>query len=132
MAFWNAPIDQPDYADRAIAFSRDIHAELSDINTRLKAEINLPHYLDIGIGIATGMVVVGNMVSRLRFSYSCLGDAVNIAARLESMTKITGIALSVAESTIKAARAGTDLIKVCTLPVRGKQDTVIVYSIPPN
>ena len=132
MAFWNAPIDQPDHADRAIACGRDMLAQLPDINARLKAEIDLPHDLDIGIGIATGMVVVGNMGSRLRFSYSCLGDAVNIAARLESMIKKTGMALSVAESTIKAAGAGTDLIKVGTLPVRGKQDPVIVYSMPPD
>ena len=104
------PIDQPDYADRAIAFSRDIHAELSDINTRLKAK-SICHIISIS-GLELPRYGSCNMVSRLRFSYSCLCDAVNIAARLKSMTKITGIALSVAESTIKAARAGTDLIKV--------------------
>ncbi len=104
MAFWNAPIDQPDYADRAIAFSRDIHAQLPDINARLKAEINLPHYLDIGIDISKGMVVVGNMGSRFRFSYSCLGDAFKIAAGQESIIKKPSIALSVAESTIKSCK----------------------------
>ncbi|MGB0181490.1 MAG: adenylate/guanylate cyclase domain-containing protein [Candidatus Puniceispirillales bacterium] len=120
MAFWNAPIDQPDHADRAIACGRDMLAQLPDINARLKAEIYLPHDLNIGIDISKGMVVVGNMGSRFRFSYSCLGDAVKIAAGLESIIKKPSIALSVAESTIKAARSGSDLIKLCTLPVRGK------------
>ena len=132
MAFWNAPLDQPDHADRAIACGRNMLAQLPDINSRLTADINLPHDLDIGIGIATGMVVVGNMGSRFRFSYSCLGDAVNTAARLESMIKETGAALSVAESTVNAACNDTGLIKIATLPVRGKKDPVIVYSTPPR
>lgn len=78
------------------------------------------------------MVVVGNMGSRFRFSYSCLGDAVNTAARLESMVKQTGAKLSVAESTSQAAQSKTGLIKIASLPVRGKSDHVNVYSTAPT
>lgn len=132
MAFWNAPLDQPDHADKAISCGLEMLAKLPDINIKLKSEIKLPDDLDIGIGIATGMVVVGNMGSRFRFSYSCLGDAVNTAARLEAMVKQTGAKLSVAESTIQAAQSKTGLIKIASLPVRGKSDHVNVYSTAPT
>ena len=118
------------HADKAISCGLEMLAKLPDISLKLKSEINLPHDLDIGIGIATGMVVVGNMGSRFRFSYSSLGDAVNTAARLEAMVKQKGAALSVAESTIQAALSKPGLIKITSLPVRGKSDHVVnVYSI---
>jgi adenylate cyclase len=75
-------------------------------------------------------VVVGNLGSRFRFSYSCLGDTVNLAARLEGVVKETGLPLSVAESTIKAATMETDLTEVAEILVRGKSGHIKVFSDP--
>jgi adenylate cyclase len=130
MAFWNAPLEQVDHADKAICCGRAIIAALPDINRDLAQNHGITTPLHIGIGIASGDVVVGNLGSRFRFSYSCLGDAVNLAARLEGVVKETGLPLSVAESTIKAATMETGLTEVAEILVRGKSEQIKVFSDP--
>ena len=82
MAFWNAPIENSKHREMAIKSALEMNIALKDLNTKLQAE-GLPQ-INIGIGINTGEALVGNMGSEQRFDYSVIGDAVNLASRLES------------------------------------------------
>ncbi|HUH49973.1 MAG TPA: CHASE2 domain-containing protein, partial [Mycoplana sp.] len=103
MAFWNAPLDDDDHANHAVAAAIDMLARMETLNVELKREAaergSAYHELRIGIGINTGDCVVGNMGSSQRFDYSVLGDSVNLASRLEGASKNYGIPLLVGEGT---------------------------------
>ena len=88
MAFWNAPLDQPNHAELACRAALRIQERLEGVNRMLASE-GLPT-LVAGIGINTGPCTVGNFGSSRRFDYSAMGDAVNIASRLEGETKNVG------------------------------------------
>ena len=91
MAFWNAPLDDADHARHACASSLAMFEALEPLNAEIKAKREAagePFYpIKIGIGLNSGMCCVGNMGSDMRFDYSVLGDAVNLAARLEGQSK---------------------------------------------
>ncbi|HML10341.1 MAG TPA: adenylate/guanylate cyclase domain-containing protein, partial [Stellaceae bacterium] len=91
MAFWNAPLDDPQHADHSCASALAMLSELDRINVDLKGEAEAEgrafHPLHIGVGINSGECIVGNMGSEERFAYTAMGDAVNLASRLESQTK---------------------------------------------
>jgi len=123
MAFWNAPLDQPDHAVLACRAALDIIAGLSRLNARSDAMA-----LACGIGINTGPCTVGNFGSHLRFDYSAVGDAVNIAARLESETKAFGLSIALGPET--AARVPD----MATLPLdlirpRGREQTLELWTL---
>ncbi len=103
MAFWNAPIDQEDHARSACHAVLEMQTALAELNSGHSREIK------IGIGLNTGECCVGNLGSTQRFNYSAIGDAVNVAARIEALTKQYGVVNLVAETT--AAGAG-DLAKL--------------------
>ena len=130
MAFWNAPIAQGDHAKRAINAAIALDAHLDHINEMLAP--HLPdaikdHKIKIGVGIATGEVVVGNFGSKARLSYSVVGDTVNLAARLEPFGKQTGLPL--AFSSAAALGAGhPDVILINAIPIRGRAEAEEVFS----
>ena len=95
MAFWNAPLDMKDHANRAVKSAVEMQKELKQLNKELKKE-KLPE-INIGIGINTGEALVGNMGSEQRFDYSVIGDDVNLASRLESSSKELGSTLVIGE-----------------------------------
>ncbi len=107
MAFWNAPLDDADHANHAVAAAIDMLARMETLNAELKREAaergTVYHQLKIGIGINTGECVVGNMGSSQRFDYSVLGDAVNLASRLEGASKNYGVPLLIGEGTAMLA-----------------------------
>ena len=107
LAFWNAPLDQPDHAERACRAALEIMACVQGLNAawRREAEAAGRTFEDvrIGIGVNTGECCVGNLGSERRFDYSAIGDNVNIASRLESLTKAYGLTLLVSEQTRDAA-----------------------------
>jgi adenylate cyclase len=104
MAFWGAPIDDPDHADHAVAAALDMQREVARLSDAFARE-GLPT-LAVGIGLNTGLVRVGDMGSRARRAYTVIGDAVNLAARLEALTKHVDAAGIVAgDATRRAARA---------------------------
>ena len=101
--------------------------ELVVLNKELESE-NLP-IINIGIGINTGEALVGNMGSDQRFDYSVIGDAVNLAARLESSSKTLGKTLVVGEQTTKAAKRNYNFDYVDEITVKGKTEAIKVYTI---
>lgn len=136
MAFWNAPIDVADHAAQACAAALAMTDALDDLNQALRAEAEagaagagVPVLtLDMGVGINTGDCLVGNLGSVHRFNYSVLGDPVNLASRLESLTKLYGVGVLISEST-HALAPGLAAIEVDLVAVVGKQDAVKAYGL---
>lgn len=133
MAFWNAPLPQPDHHDRAVAAAIALQNHVPAINERLANEIGDAWQGDgvaIGVGVASGTGVVGNFGSRTRLSYSVVGDTVNLAARLEPFSKQTGLPLTFANAT--ALGAGShDLLKIDEIAVRGRASAEPIHSWRP-
>ncbi len=101
MAFWNAPLADPQHAANACHAALEMRTALAALNARLTDENTtaVPSTLAFGIGINTGDAMVGNMGSEQRFDYSALGDAVNLAARIEGQCKVYGVDIIISEHT---------------------------------
>ncbi|MFI0846012.1 CHASE2 domain-containing protein [Mesorhizobium sp. IMUNJ 23232] len=136
MAFWNAPLDDPDHAVHAIEAALAMLKAVDALNVEREAEADIfakkPHPLKIGIGINTGDCVVGNMGSDFRFNYSALGDAVNLASRLESETKAFGVSILVGEETARHAGGKIALAELDSVRVKGKSEAVGVSTPVPE
>ncbi|HEX5138506.1 MAG TPA: adenylate/guanylate cyclase domain-containing protein [Planctomycetota bacterium] len=104
VAFWNAPVAQPDHAQRAIRAAVRCQRVLASRAGEFAARIGRP--LRMRVGVHTGIVSVGNFGSRRRFDYTVLGDAVNLASRLEGANKRFGTAALVSEETWRGAGPG--------------------------
>jgi adenylate cyclase len=126
-AFWNAPMDQPDHARRACDAALDMVAALGALRIDF-AQAGWPR-LDIGIGINTGDMVVGNMGSPTRLDYSAVGDAVNVAARLEGLTKEYRVPVIVGEETRAAAGAAFVYRFLDLVIVKGRPAPVQAYEV---
>ena len=127
MAFWNAPLDVDEQADKAVDTSLLMLKGLEELNTQLTAENKLP--INIGIGLNTGDAVVGNMGSDQRFDYSCLGDAVNLAARLEGQTKGYGVKILFGEETARSLSDKHTILELDQIAVKGKTEPVAIYTV---
>lgn len=133
MAFWNAPLDEPDHAGKAAAAALDMRVRLAILDAErareAKAEgrVHLP--LEIGIGINSGPCVVGNMGSEFRFDYTALGDAVNLASRLEGLTARYGHPILVGEATAERLQGRFDLIELGREAVKGKQQETRIFAL---
>lgn len=101
MAFWGAPLDDPQHADRAVAAAQGMLAQAARLREVFSAR-GWP-VLSIGVGLNTGVARVGDMGSRLRRTYTVLGDAVNLAARIEGLTKQFNEPIIVGEQTVRLA-----------------------------
>lgn len=132
MAFWNAPVDVPDHPRRACEAALTMRERLAVLNEALLSEAQAagrPHVpLRVGVGINTGQCVVGNMGSNLRFDYSALGDTVNLASRIEGLTKQYSVTILVGERTASAA-ADMALIEVDLVRVMGKKIPERIYAL---
>ena len=127
MAFWNAPIENEKHRESAIRSSIEMQSELSKLNEELFLE-GLPP-IKIGIGINTGEALVGNMGSRQRFDYSVIGDAVNLASRLESSSKTLGKTLVIGEQTTVGIESQYNFEYIDSITVKGKTELIKVYTI---
>jgi adenylate cyclase len=126
MAVFGAPLDQPDHRDRALATARDMLARLERFNHDHGGE----GAFSMGIGINTGYAMCGNVGSERRLEYAAIGDTTNTAARLQGMTKDSGFAVFVAESTRSGlAVPATDLEYVDELAIRGRQAKVRIWGL---
>ena len=105
MAFWGSPFPQDDHAVRACAAALDMIGRLQELNFKWEAEGKKP--FEIGIGINTGVVNVGNMGSSVRFAWTCMGDPVNLASRLEGQNKEYHSQIIIGEGTYQQVRASS-------------------------
>jgi adenylate cyclase len=133
MAFWNAPLDDPDHAMHAVVASLAMQEEIAKLNLELEAESEASgmqlHVLKMGVGINTGECVVGNMGSTRRFDYSCLGDSVNLASRLEGASKNYGVALLLGETTASLVSGRYTIAELDRVIVKGKTVPAPVFTI---
>jgi len=130
MAFFNAPVDVPDHADKACLSALDMIAKLEVLNSELKLENIAP--INIGIGINSAEVVVGNMGSDSRFNYTIMGDGVNLSSRIEGLTKNYGVAILITEFTVAKLTQEFIYRKIEPVAVKGKNEAVLVYELMPN
>jgi adenylate cyclase len=124
MAFWGAPVADADHAGRAVTAALAMQAALPSLNARLAERGLAP--IRVGIGINTGPMSVGDMGSRLRKAYTVIGDAVNLAARLEGLTRRYGVDVVVGEATCAAAR-GIAFRELGRVRVKGKAEPVAIF-----
>lgn len=128
MAFWGAPFDEPGHARRACGGALDMMARLKELQQEWKAQSR--PVLEIGIGINTGIASVGNMGSLLRYGYTAIGDAVNLASRLEGLNKEYGTRILLSEFTCRALPGKEFLVRELDLiRVKGKEEPIILYEL---
>jgi len=128
IAFWNAPLDLPNHALSAVRASLACQKKLEEIQPRLQAMAGKP--VTARIGLNTGDVVIGNMGSSQRFNYTFLGDAGNLASRLEGINKLFGTRFMVSEFTKESAGDADDIYwrEISRVRVVGKNLPVTVYN----
>jgi adenylate cyclase len=133
MAFWNAPLDDPDHANHAATSALLMMNELIDLNYRQKSIAKKEHRrfipIAVGVGLNTGLCCVGNMGSEMRFDYSVIGDDVNLASRLEGQSKNYGVSIVIGESTYEKIKHDFAIIELDLIQVKGKLKAVRIYSL---
>jgi adenylate cyclase len=127
MAFWNAPLPCENHADMAVKTATEI-IDAADILIKELEAKGLPR-IDVGIGINTGDCIVGNMGSESRFDYSVIGDAVNLAARLEGQTRnYDGVRVLLSQFTAGKC-SERSFTQVDNIKVKGKSERVTILTV---
>jgi adenylate cyclase len=129
MALFGAPLADPEHADHAAEAALHMLRALGDLNREWAAS-GRP-VLDIGIGLNTGEMVAGNIGSDTIMSYTVIGDAVNLAARLESLNKEYGAHIIVSEATRSRLKGRYDMKPLGTVTVKGRTEPVAIFEIRP-
>jgi adenylate cyclase len=133
MAFWNAPLDDKEHQLNACEAAVDMLERIDVLNKQREIEAKergqtfIP--LNVGIGLNTGVCVVGNMGSNLRFDYSVLGDSVNLASRLEGQSKEYGFPIIVGSRTALAIKDKFAILELDFIMVKGKTEPEVIYAI---
>jgi adenylate cyclase len=133
MAFWNAPLDDKEHEINACAAAVDMLVRIEELNKQRETEakdggqVYIP--INVGIGLNTGVGVVGNMGSDLKFNYSVLGDSVNLASRLEGQSKEYGFPIIAGSRTALAAKDKFAILELDFIMVKGKTEPEVIYAI---
>jgi adenylate cyclase len=127
MAFWGAPYPQPNHAELACRAGLEMHRVLKESQARWRAEGR--HPIEIGVGINTGTMLMGNMGSQQRFNFTIIGDNVNLASRLEGLNKYFGTRLIVSENTYQAVKDAMLTRRLDWIRVKGKKKPVTIYEV---
>lgn len=127
MAFWNAPVNNPQHAKDAVRTAFQMLKSLEEFNAEIKAE-GVPAF-GMGLGINTDTVVVGNMGSDQRFDYTCLGDGVNLASRLEGQSKPYGVKIIIGPKTAEYVREAYQVVELDLLAVKGKTEPAQIFTV---
>ncbi len=133
MAFWNAPIDDADHATHACECALAMMDSLVVLNNELRSEgfyeAHKVNPIDVSIGLNTGVCVVGNMGSELRFDYSALGDSVNIAARIQSFAGNYGFPIAIGEDTECIVSEKFAFLELDYIAVKGRATPTHIYAL---
>ena len=129
MAFWNAPLDNAQHAKDAVRTAFMMLKTLEEFNAEIKEE-GIPAF-GMGLGINTDTVVVGNMGSDQRFDYTCLGDGVNLAARLEGQSKPYGVKIVLGPKTARAVLDEYQVVELDLIAVKGKTEPARIFTVLP-
>jgi adenylate cyclase len=133
MAFWNAPLDDKQHQLNACNAAVDMLERIDELNKIREQEAEDEGHvflrLNVGVGLNTGVCVVGNMGSDLRFDYSVLGDSVNLASRLEGQTKEYGFPIIVGSNTALAVKDQFAILELDFIMVKGKKEPEVIYAI---
>ena len=127
MAFWNAPLDDAAHAKNAVRTGLQMMGSLDAFNQEISAE-GVPPF-GMGLGINTDIVVVGNMGSSQRFDYTCLGDGVNLASRLEGQSKPYGVKIVLGPKTAEYVKDEYFVLELDKIAVKGKKEGVHIYTV---
>ena len=127
MAFWNAPLDDKDHALNAVRTGLAMLHDLEKFNEDISKE-GIPAF-GMGLGINTDTVVVGNMGSDQRFDYTCLGDGVNLASRLEGQSKPYGVKIVIGPKTADYVQGQYQVVELDLIAVKGKTEPVKIYTV---
>jgi adenylate cyclase len=133
MAFWNAPLDDKDHELNACEAALDMLERVDELNQAREREAKeegrpfIP--LNVGVGLNTGICVVGNMGSDQRFDYSVLGDSVNLASRLEGQSKEYGFPIIIGSRTALAVKDRFAILELDFIMVKGKKEPEVIYAI---
>ena len=133
MAFWNAPLDDSEHQVNACNAALDMLEKIDGLNKEREIEaqrgghVYIP--INVGIGLNTGVCVVGNMGSNLRKDYSVLGDSVNLASRLEGQSKEYGFPIIAGSKTALAAKDKFAILELDFIMVKGKKEPEVIYAI---
>jgi adenylate cyclase len=125
MAFWNAPVEQTEHAEHACRTALEMMEVLNELNRHWPEAKKL----NIGIGMNTGIMTVGNMGSKNRMDYTLMGDSVNLGARLEGTNKIYGTNIIISEFTYEKIKDNFICRELDNIRVKGKLKPVKIYEI---
>jgi adenylate cyclase len=127
MAFWGAPVRTSDHAERAVLAAREMLAALKEVNDTLK-ERGFEHEVRIGVGINSGVATIGNIGSEKKKNYTIVGDTVNLASRLESITKEYQTPLLFSEYTYERIKDSINCKLMGNVKVKGREQPVTIYT----
>jgi adenylate cyclase len=128
MAFWGAPVRTSDHAERAVLAAQEMIAALKEVNEALK-ERGFQHEIRIGVGINTGEATIGNIGSEKKKNYTIVGDTVNLASRLESITKEYQTPLLFSEYTYEKIKSIIACKLMGNVKVKGREQPVTIYTV---
>jgi len=126
MAFWGAPVPTKDHPEKAVMAAMEMLEALEDVNRMLK-ERGFTLDLKIGIGINTGVATIGNIGSAQKLNYTVVGDTVNLASRLEGLTKDYNSALIISEYTYERVKDKVECTLLGNVKVKGREKPVTIY-----
>src|SRR5579863_4828652 len=133
MAFWNAPLDDKEHQVNACEAALDMLEKIDEQNAVRELEAKEGGHsfipINVGVGLNTGIGVVGNMGSDLKFNYSVLGDSVNLASRLEGQSKEYGFPIIAGSKTALAAKDKFAILELDFVMVKGKKEPEVIYAI---
>ena len=127
MAFWNAPLDNRKHPKDSVKAALEMIEAVKEFNAEIAKE-GVPPF-GLGIGCNTGVVVVGNMGGEQRFDYTCLGDAVNLASRLEGQSKNYGVLIVLGPETADRLDDEYFAVELDCIAVKGKKEGVNIYTV---
>lgn len=131
LVFWNAPFSQADHADRGVQAALEMIEAIARFN-REGNELLQGEPIAVRVGVHTGEVVVGDLGTRYRHAYTAIGDAVNVAARLQAQARELGESLVVSDLTVAGLQKRYTLIARGAVPLKGRQNAVGIYTLPPR